>query len=111
MNRFQQVAHFTFIYISEAHAADVWPIGLSAGVINYKHKSIEDRISYAKKFVDTHQFKIPVVVDTMDNDFRATFSAWPFRVFIVKDNKIEYISNITNSEFDILDIYNFFKDK
>ena len=27
------------IYINEAHATDVWPIGLSAGVLNKKHKT------------------------------------------------------------------------
>jgi hypothetical protein len=37
-----------FVYISEAHAVDVWNIGLSAGVINHKHKTISDSslISY-----------------------------------------------------------------
>ena len=38
------------IYINEAHAADVWNIGESAGVINYSHKEIKQRIQYAIKF-------------------------------------------------------------
>jgi hypothetical protein len=111
MDRFQSVAQFTVIYISEAHAADIWPIGLSAGVINYKHKSLEDRISYAKTFIKRHNFNIPVVVDSMDNKFRDTFAAWPFRAFIVKNDVIQYISNISDSEYDILELYQFLGDK
>ena len=32
------------IYINEAHTVDVWPVGLSAGTINYFHKTIQYRL-------------------------------------------------------------------
>ena len=47
------------IYINEAHAVDVWPIGLSAGTLNYSHKKIEDRSSCAIKFIQTFDLNIP----------------------------------------------------
>jgi hypothetical protein len=76
-----------------------------------KHKIIEDRIQCAKNLRQRYNFKIPIVADSMDNLFRDAYSAWPFRVFIVKNKKIEYISEIRNSEYDILDIYRFFDSK
>ena len=110
MEKYQDIANFYFVYISEAHADDVWPIGLSAGVINIKHQTIEDRIQCAKKFQQRYQFKIPIVTDTMENNFRDKFAAWPFRAFIIKNNQFKYISRITNSEYDILDLYQYFEN-
>ena len=99
------------VYISEAHAADIWPIGLSAGVINYKHQNISDRINCAKNMTKEHHFNMSVVVDSMNNTFRDTFAAWPFRAFIVKNDVIQYISNISDSEYNILELYQFLGDK
>ncbi len=110
MERYSHIANIYFIYISEAHAADVWPIGLSAGVINLKHKNIRDRIQCAKNLKKRYSFKIPIVVDSMDNLFRDHYSSWPFRAFIVKDKKIKYISDMNDSQYDILDIYRFFNN-
>jgi len=76
------------IYINEAHAVDVWPIGLSAGTINYSHKTIQDRAS-------------------ISNEFDETFGVWPFRYYVINwsDNLSQYvfsyIPNPLDSEFDI----------
>ena len=102
------MANIYFVYISEAHAADVWPIGLSAGVINYSHKTLKDRIKCAKNFKKRYNFKIPIWVDDIDNNLRDTLSLWPFRLLIIKDMKFRYISQIKNAEYDIIDVYNFF---
>ena len=48
------------IYITEAHAADIWNIGESAGAINYSHKTIEDRIGYIDKMKKEHDLRIPI---------------------------------------------------
>ena len=47
----------------------------------------------------------------MNNLFRDTYATWPFRAFIIKDSKIEYISDIQNAEYDITDIYRFFENR
>jgi len=111
LERYSHIANIYFIYISEAHAADVWPIGLSAGVINMKHKIIQDRIQCAKNLRKRYSFKIPIVADSMDNLFRDYYSSWPFRAFIIKDKKIRYISDMNDSQYDIMDIYRFFDNK
>jgi len=99
------------IYINEAHAADVWNIGESAGTINYSHKIIEDRIKCASKFVNEHHMKIPVYCDNMNNDAEIKFSAWPVRYYIVshKESKttIDLIGEPNDSQFDVLEIFDF----
>ena len=98
-----------FIYISEAHATDVWPIGLSAGVLNKKHRTINDRIQCAKNMIDEHKFKVPVYLDNMENSYRDTYSSWPFRVYGFKQHKIDYISNIENAQFNISELFDYLK--
>ncbi len=101
--------NIVFIYISEAHATDVWPIGLSAGVLNKKHRTIEDRIRCAKNMIDEHNFKIPVYLDNMKNGYRDTYSAWPFRIYGFKSGKIDYISDIEDAQFNISELFNYLK--
>ena len=100
-----------FIYINEAHAMDIWPIGLSAGTINYSHKVIEDRQKCANKFKDSHDFKVPIYLDNMNNDVQNIFSCWPFRYFTIKydsccDNFILLkIGEPEGAEFDLTKVF------
>lgn len=95
------------IYIIEAHAVDVWPIGLSAGTINYSHKTIQDRASCASKFINTFDFTIPTYLDSMLNEFDDKFSAWPFRYYLIEWSSelsqyiFSHIPNPSDSEFDL----------
>jgi len=100
-----------FIYINEAHAADVWPIGLSAGTINYSHKMIEDRQSCLLKFKNDFTFKPVTYLDNMNNDIQNIFASWPFRYFIIKYDKnfdnfvFDEIGEPENGEFDLTKIF------
>ena len=95
-----------FVYISEAHAIDVWNIGLSAGVLNTKHQTISDRSMCATKMIETHDFTIETYLDNMNNDLQNQFSAWPVRYYLIESNnddsvyKFNYIPTPTDSEFD-----------
>ena len=68
---------FIFVYIQEAHADDVWPLGF--GVRN--PKSIEERIMNCTTLLD----KFPafrerldgIFVDNMNNDFNNATGVWP----------------------------------
>ncbi len=93
------------IYTTEAHPADVWPIGESAGAINYKHKNINDRKKYAEKFKNKFNFTIPMYLDNMENSFETETSSWPFRYFILKGNKYHFIPEPKNSTYDIVELY------
>ena len=107
-HRFKDKIDIKIIYIKEAHAVDVWPIGLSAGVLNYEHKTIYDRIACAKKLIKSHNIQIPMYVDKIQNSLLKTFTAWPFRIIICKDYRIKYISHIReNAEYDICELYDY----
>ena len=89
------------IYISEAHAQDIWPLGKSAGTINYSHKNIDVRINCAKKFKSTFDLTIPIYCDNINNTLRDEFSCWPFRYFVIENNKFTFIGNPENSTFEL----------
>jgi hypothetical protein len=102
------------IYINEAHAVDVWPIGLSAGTINYSHKNIGDRAGCATKFKSTFNFDIPIYLDSMSNEFDEMFSVWPFRYYVIEWSKdlsnyvFTHIPNPSDSEFDLTELISLF---
>ncbi len=98
----------SFVYISEAHAVDVWNIGLSAGTLNYKHKTIEDRSSCADKFIKEYDFPIDTYLDNMKDELRDELAAWPFRFFVINYEtdvyKFKHIGMPKDSQFDLLEI-------
>lgn len=99
--------NISFVYISEAHATDVWPIGRSAGVLNKKHHTIEDRQNCANNFIKEYDFvEIPTYLDNMKDELRDTLAAWPFRFYLIKYNKdsnfiFHHIGMPEDSEFDL----------
>jgi len=74
----------------EAHACDEWPLGTKTVIP--QHRSTQERINVAKKFKEIYNWSIPLVVDTISNEFHSAFSAWPERVFVVKDGKMAFIA-------------------
>ena len=87
------------VYINEAHAADTWNIGLSAGAINLNHKKISQRIECAKKLIDEFGLNLPVYCDTMDDGFENLFASRPTRYFVIENNKILMISRPVDSGY------------
>lgn len=91
------------IYILEAHFVDKdkngkviegWPIGRD---YNYpQHKTLEDRLELANKFIKDYEWKIPTVVDTMENDFNEKYAAWPDRAYVISNGKLEYFARIND---------------
>lgn len=57
--------------------------------------------------ISTHSFNIPVYLDNMANNYRNTYSAWPFRIYGFRDNKIDYISKISDAQYDITDLFKY----
>jgi Iodothyronine deiodinase. len=95
------------VYITEAHASDVWNIGLSAGTINESHKNINDRIKCAKKFQETFKMNVPIYCDSMKDDFETIYAGWPFRYFVIKDSKLIKIGSPEDSHFDLTILFDF----
>jgi len=84
----------------EAHASDEWPLGTKTQIP--QHKTIEDRITAAKNFQKENEWTLPLVVDTIENDFHNAVAAWPERLLILKDGKVEYIQIVSDDGFDPL---------
>ena len=93
------------IYINEAHAADVWNIGESAGAINYSHKELQDRIKYAENFKNEYNLTIPIYCDNINDDFENELACWPVRIFIIFNKKFKLISEPSDSEIDVCVIF------
>lgn len=82
--------HMLSIYIAEAHAKDVWPLGDKVSVLD--HKDMDERLAVANQFVADTGYDIPMLVDTMSNEFDDSFAAWPERYYLIRsDGTIEHL--------------------
>ena len=80
-----------FIYISEAHPIDEWPISIKYKI--EQHKSIKDKILAAMNFKNEFDIKFRIYVDSLNKkNFEYVYSCWPERSFIIHQNKIKFIS-------------------
>eukprot|EP00162_Nutomonas_longa_P015076 comp22187_c0_seq1/m.52257 comp22187_c0_seq1/g.52257 ORF comp22187_c0_seq1/g.52257 comp22187_c0_seq1/m.52257 type:complete len:145 (-) comp22187_c0_seq1:224-658(-) len=93
----KDVVDFAFVYVSEAHACDTWPLGLQPEVPS--HKCIEDRVHCASEFhanrIRAHHpalARAPVYVDNFDNAFETVYATWPMRYYVILDGTIRYKS-------------------
>mmetsp|Transcript_16460 Transcript_16460/g.34412 ORF Transcript_16460/g.34412 Transcript_16460/m.34412 type:complete len:117 (+) Transcript_16460:938-1288(+) len=70
------------VYLQEAHADDLWPLGYGIS----SHATLHDRISACSKFLEDHrefcELLHGVALDAMDDRFLHTFGAWPERYFL-----------------------------
>lgn len=95
------------IYITEAHATDVWNIGESAGALIESHKNINDRIKCIENLKSKFNLTVPIYADNMNNDFEKIYAGWPFRYFIIKNDKLIKIGDPDDSQFDICELIDF----
>lgn len=49
---------------------------------------INDRLERANNFVQDHDIKYEVYVDTWNNDFEQTFQSWPDKYYQIDNNNI-----------------------
>ena len=75
------------VYTKEAHATDVWPIGMSAGALIETHKTIDERIIIAKKLINDFSVSVPVYCDQIEDNMLNELSTWPIQFFMVNSNK------------------------
>ena len=57
----------------------------SINIITTKNR-YKERISVANSFIKNFGYKIPTVVDNINDDFTNAYSAWPFRAFMININ-------------------------
>lgn len=93
--------NFIMVYISEAHANNIWNIGQSAGDTVDAPICINDRIDSILFMKSKYGLTFDVYADNMNNDFEKEYSPWPFRYYIVKNNRFIKIGEPDDSQFDI----------
>jgi len=77
------------VYIAEAHAKDVWPLGTLESLPS--HETLQDRIKAAQILLTKYGSKIPMLVDTMSDDFDAKFAIWPERYYVIQGGKVKHV--------------------
>jgi len=83
--RYHDRAGFLTIYIKEAHPEDEWQLypNEKEGVCYRQPRSLSDRVVIAKDFVQRLHYRIPIVVDRMDNQANELYAGWPERLYII----------------------------
>jgi len=103
-NLYKDDVDFYMIQIREAHASDVWPIG---NIVNVKeHRTLEERLKAAREMVKATHLRIPVLADTMDNNFLKLYSPWPFRFFVIVDGILKLVGMPKEARYDTTDLVN-----
>jgi len=82
-NEFKDHVSMITVYIHEAHALDEW--AMFSDVCFKSPKTIKERISLAKMYLQEYALPGTVLVDTLNNDAMNLYSAWPERLYIVRD--------------------------
>lgn len=100
-----------FVYILEAHAVDEWPINSGRynrgrGPVCVKQPTTnQERLQLANRFrIDFDCKEIPMLVDSIDNEFEKKYAPWPLRFYGIKDNTLSYVANPKDCSFDPIEI-------
>lgn len=101
--KYSKMADIFILYILEAHFVEKnddgefvggWPIGYQ---YNYEQtKTIEERRQMVELMLDEYHPTIPVMIDTIENDFQNKYTPWPDRAYVFLNGKITYISAVND---------------
>jgi len=86
---YSHCAVFLAVYIAEAHAKDEWPVGPTLSFCE-QPRTIDERAALANTFIKKHNFTVPLLLDSMSNEFDKSYGVWPFRFYILHEGKIAY---------------------
>lgn len=79
---------FLCVYIREAHAADVWPVGLDGPQVP-EPRSTGERAQTALEFQRSCGLSWPIAVDGVEDAFLRAFAPWPFRFYVLRGDRLE----------------------
>lgn len=86
----------TIVYIREAHARDVWPIGDDVSPTVIAPRTNAERCSLALRMCESLTFNLPILVDPIEDCFEALFAPWPFRFYVMDSSaRLRYKSQPT----------------
>ena len=75
------------MYIKEAHPEDEWQMSSNVedDVCYPQPRTLEERLRIASDFVQRFDYRLPLVVDTMQNDAERAYSGWPERLYVIDE--------------------------
>lgn len=73
------------MYISEAHPDDEWQMDSNRkeSFVFNQPKTFEERKALVKVLVERLKYRMPVAIDSLDNQADQVFAAWPERIYIL----------------------------
>lgn len=122
VQEFSERARFAFVYIAEAHAADVWPI--SSARYSHDGKPVQvttpgsdlARCKLASDFARDYKVssRWSIFVDTVEagNPFEKAYAPWPLRFYIlVRDTngvvRVAFKAQPKNASYDLSQVRDF----
>ena len=101
--RFADHAEFLTVYIKEAHPEDEWQMKSNEdqGVCYKQPQTLPQRVAIASDFVERFDYRIPLVVDPMDNPAEEAYAGWPERLYVIDESgQIAYKGRVGPMGFD-----------
>ena len=85
--RYRDRANFLTVYIKEAHPLDEWQMESNEkeNVCYPQPKTLKDRVAIANDFARRFDYRVPLVVDDMDNKANALYAGWPERIYVIDE--------------------------
>lgn len=94
--RYKSPVEFFVVYIREAHPDDGWrvPENLKADIHYREPRTDEERTGVATVCQLKLDLKIPMLIDSIDNDVEEKYISLPMRLYLVgADGRIVYTGN------------------
>jgi hypothetical protein len=81
---------FLTVYIKEAHPLDEWQMdsNVKESVCYPQPTTLVQRVAIANDFVKRFSYRIPLVVDDLDNRANALYAGWPERFYILDEKGV-----------------------
>jgi len=98
---------FAFVYISEAHSCDEWPVGHCVNIKQPKTTAERQEIAERQlKVLGVGDEFIRLVDSAEENTFHQTYACWPFRWYTIGENgkKITSIPQPHRSGYDVREL-------
>lgn len=99
---------FACVYIEEAHASDEWPIK-EAPIDIRQHATLDDRQAAARTLLDHFGGVLPfeIYLDGMSDPFNAAYPSWPFRFWVLSEEKVMFKAMPRDSCYHLGDLDKF----
>jgi len=101
--RYAEQVDFYCVYIQEAHPEEGWQVApnIQEGIVHHQHRSAEDRAEMAQVCSLRLNLRMPLLLDTMDDEVDLKYNALPERLYLLDaEGRVAYKSVAGSFGFD-----------